>query len=98
MKDQPIDSTPRLLPDTMGFLTDGGWKVLPIEKVEIFPPGERKGCPILETLTAVLVQSRGSVRWFGFQSARINSELRVVVEGFSPLDEVRSKWEVCLNI
>ena len=85
------DRTPRYVPSTI--YCKGA--TVPVLRVIAHPPGTAKGAHIVPHLTAVeLVTERGS-RWFGFENAQINSELRMIVSGFDGRDEVRSKWEVC---
>jgi hypothetical protein len=44
-----------------------------------------------------MVTRHGS-RWWGFERAWINSELRMVVQGFPAADELRSRWERCEEV
>ena len=61
-------------------------------------PGQHpKNSPIRKDLTALeLITDRGS-RWFGVESAKINSELKMVVTG-GPLDAEKLGWEHCTII
>jgi hypothetical protein len=90
-----IDRTLRYIPERMLIVSHGVAEILPVVQYRVFPPNAHPdGCPIGPSYTALeCVTERGS-RWFGFERAYINSELRMVVSGFSALDEVRSKWEV----
>ncbi len=86
------DTTPRYTPGHV--MIASVMKRCPVMSARSYPPGTHpKGCIIRQDCTAVeLVTDHGS-RWFGFDKARINSELRMVVQGFDSRDEVRSKWE-----
>lgn len=69
---------------------------LPVLRYVAYPVGTHpQGCPVEATCVALeLVTERGS-RWFGVAEARINSELRMVIQGTNPRDVVRMRWEVC---
>lgn len=61
-----------------------------------YPPNAHPSAsPIVRTLTALECVTEGGSAWWGFEKAWINSELRMVVSGFSARDEARSRWEVC---
>lgn len=52
-----------------------------------------KDCPIvLDRVAIELITSEGS-RWYGCERAYINSELRVIVEGFNPNNEEMANWQ-----
>lgn len=52
-------------------------------------------CPICADMIALECVTAVCSRWYGVQSARINSELRMVITGTPIRDEVRMKWPVC---
>ncbi len=92
-----MDLQPRYAPDHVfvARLPRGAVNV-PVIRYHSFPPGTHPAnCPLIPTCTALeLVTEHGS-RWFGVERAWINSELRMVVSGTNPRDEVRMNWEVC---
>jgi len=92
-----IDRTPRYVPQSiLARVQGGGWAEQPVLQVVSYPPRKHpEGCPLRPECTAVELKTHWSSRWFGFEEAHINSELRMVVSGFSADDEVRMKWEVC---
>lgn len=92
-----IDRIPRYVPDwTIALGFHGGMITVPVVSVRAFPPNTHpKNCPIVADMTAVeMVTARHGSRWWGFERAYINSELRMVVIGFSSRCEIRSRWEV----
>jgi hypothetical protein len=90
--DDHKDLTPRYAPKTVLILGRG---VVPVTGTRFYPPGQHPPkSPIVPTMGALeLVTPYGS-RWYGFDRGYINSQLRMVVEGFNKRDEVRSKWPV----
>lgn len=87
-----IDQAPRYAPSTV--LVRG--VPCPVRAYTAHSPGKHPaGCPIAPEFTALeMVTDRGS-RWYGFEKAWINSELRMVVSGFAAADTVRARWERC---
>lgn len=90
------DTTPRYLP---GEMIGGGRRGIVTRSVA-YPPGKHPaGCPIRADLTAVYVEvttavgHEPAVRWFGCLHAYIASDLRMVLVGHNPKDEVRQTWE-----
>lgn len=73
--------------------------VRPVVSARIFPPGKHPpATPIVSSMTAVqLVTDTGHSRWFGFDDARINSDLRVVACGgfINPRNEIAKDWKRC---
>lgn len=88
-----MDQKPRYIPEEL--MTHRGRSR--VTRIFFYPPGSHpKDCPIVKELTAVACHLvNGRVRWFGFQHARINSELRGVIQGFPEGYEEVQKWEVC---
>lgn len=83
------DRTPRYAPAEVIL---AGFR-LPVLQYVVHPAG-REGGPIYRELPKLeLVTAHGS-RWYGILRGYINSELRMVVEGTNPRDEVRMGWEV----
>jgi hypothetical protein len=90
-----IDTVPRYVPSTI--LRNGF--VLPVLRTIAHPPGKHpKGCPILSYLVAVEVVTEKGSRWFGFEKAWIDSNLRMAVSGFNARDEVRRRWELADSV
>ena len=90
------DQTPRYAPETIWITTGLGFRELPVTRYIAHNPGNHpKGCPIKAELTALELQTWAGSRWFGFEKCWINSELKMIVQGFSSRDEVRMKWKVC---
>lgn len=91
------DTTPRYAPDyvIVAKAGRGAWTCR-VKQYLTHPPGSRtRPSWIAADLVALeLITEKGS-RWFGFDRCYINSELRMVVEGFSARDEVLRKWAVC---
>ena len=87
-----IDHTPRYAPDRVLVLDGGRAYDCPVTRAIAHPPGTHPGSCIKAELTAVELQTAKGSRWYGFERAYINSELRLVVEGFDRRDEVRAKW------
>lgn len=85
------DQTPRYAPSKVLIVNHG---IVPVVGYTAYPPGSHPvGCPLIKSCTAVeLITTHGS-RWYGFDSAYINSELRMVVVGFDSRDEVRAGWQ-----
>jgi len=85
------DNAPRYLPGKFLTVAGEGFTL----SSTAYPPGSHpERCPIVATLTAVAATlDNGHVRWFGFERAWINSELRMIVQGFDSRDEVRSGWK-----
>lgn len=80
----------RYLPNEFLTLRNG---IQPVVSVTIHPKGAHPNIvPEMHAVVATL--ANGDTTLDGFTHAYINSELRVVVRGISPRDEVRSKWEV----
>lgn len=85
------DPTPRYAPEMM---ISASAARQPVTRWVVHPAGQHAG-PIRSDVTAVeCVLADGSRRWFGCESAHINSELRLVVVGHPSRDEVRRNWEV----
>ncbi len=93
---QDLDMTPRYAPaQTIVFGREGAYAE-PVEQYIAHPVGAHpKNCPIAPGWTVLEMRTRHGVRWFGCMRAYINSELKMVVVGTSPRDEVRMKWPVC---
>lgn len=56
------------------------------------PGGHPDKCPIRPELVAVALHTASVTRWYGCVRAYINSELRMVLVGCDPRDEVRMSW------
>jgi hypothetical protein len=98
MKSERMDRKPRYAPRTVFILGSGN---VPVLRYIAHPPGHHpQGCSIHSELFALELRTEFGFRFFGFEKAFINSELRMVVSGFSGADYVRSRWEkvpaICL--
>ena len=78
------------------------WGMMPVSRYTIYGKGSKLlGCPIRDGMTVVECtgtpdgQYHGTkaVRWFGCRDAYINADLRCVIVGVNPRDEVVSKWD-----
>lgn len=87
------DMNPRYAPDKVLTLENG---LQPVVRASYYPVGQHPtGCPIVASMGVLaLTASNGQIRYFGCDHAYINSELRMVVIGCDPRDEVRVKWAV----
>ena len=91
-----IDMTPRYAPSAVVVVGPKGSGTFPVLSWHSYPPGQHpKGCHIKGDMTAVECRTSAGSRRYGCERAYINSELRFVVVGTNPRDEVRMKWEVC---
>jgi hypothetical protein len=86
------DDVPRYAPDAVLIVGHG---LLPVVRYVSHPPRTHPQSPLFPYLTALEAVTRHGSRWWGFDRAWINSELRMVVQGFPAADEMRSRWEVC---
>lgn len=88
------DFIPRYVPDVL--FSGKTFTRHPVARVVAHPPGSHpEKCPLVPDVVAVecqLAQNGGS-RWFGCQSAYIDSHLRMVIVGTNSRDEVRTAWE-----
>lgn len=90
------DLTPRYAPETVLIVNGKAYGDVPVTSYIVHPPGVRpKGCPIKPEYTVLELRTEFGSRWYGCKDAYINSELRMVIIGTSPRDEVRMKWPVC---
>ena len=88
-----LDLTPRYAPDRVMMSQGRHFAEVPVMRYIVHPAGQHPPkCPIIPTMPALeLVTAYGS-RWYGVESGYINSELRMVITGTNPRDEVRMKW------
>jgi len=87
--------TPRYVPEHV--IIASAMKLLPVLQTVFHPAGTHSGSPIKNEMGAVeCITAKGSC-WFGCERAYINSELRMVIVGTNPRDEVRMKWEKVSN-
>jgi hypothetical protein len=85
-----MDMTPRYAPKTVQVR---GYSNVKATGYKVHPPGTHHG-PIVSSMTALEIETPYGSRWFGVESAYINSQLRAVVVGTNRRDEVRMKWLV----
>lgn len=91
-----MDLTPRYAPDTVLVVNGNFCGEVPVTSYVVHPPGSRpEGCPIKSEYTVLELRTNSGSRWYGCKEAYINSELRMIVIGTHPRDEVRMKWPVC---
>lgn len=91
-----LDTAPRYAPSRVLIVRGRKAGHLPVKTYRVFPPNAHPvGCPIVASLTALECVTEWGSRWWGFERAYINSELRMVVSGFGARDEVRREWDVC---
>ncbi len=97
-REPEVDRAWRYAPQQVTVHADDRLLWLNVESYVAYPPGKHPSeCPIEQTLWALQMRS-GTLhfysRWWGFEEAKINSELRMIVRGFSSNDEVRMKWDL----
>jgi len=88
-----LDMTPRYAPTHVIVANRGAYAEVPVVRFVVHPAGTHPHSSIRNDMKAVELQTanHGS-RWYGVEDAYINSELRGVVVGTNPRDEVRMKW------
>lgn len=85
-----LDRTPRYAPDEVRTVYGRG-RVIGIAS---YPPDSHPAnCPLVKDCVALELRSTKGSRWYGVEKAYINSELRMVVIGFSAGFEEMQKWE-----
>lgn len=95
MNTAEVDRVARYAPEYVFIVRNGEARTCEVEQHRVFAPNAHPaGCPIVGSLTALECVTAAGSRWYGFERAWINSELRMVVSGFGARDEVRAKWPV----
>lgn len=85
------DLTPRYAPDSV-IITGHGMQ--PVISSRYYPVGTHPAyCPIRHDMNVLELRTPKGSRWYGCESAHINSELRMVVIGCDKRDEVRTAWK-----
>ena len=85
-----VDNAPRYVPDVT--IVNGQW--VRVSGSVAYPPGSHPaGCPLVPDCTALEMQTPRGSRWWGFDRVWINSELRMVAQGFPARCEIRGTWE-----
>lgn len=88
-----LDTTPRYTPDRV-MLCDG--RLHPVATAILHPAGTApKGCPLRVDCNALELRTAHGSRWYGVESAHINSELRMIAVGFPAAFEEMRAWQVC---
>jgi hypothetical protein len=88
-----IDRTPRYAPTSV--IIARKMKLFPVLQAIVYAPGTApKEAPIMSEYTVLELRTEAGSRWYGFERAYINSELRMVVAGFPTYDEVRANWPI----
>lgn len=90
-----MDRTPRYAPNTVIVARGCSAWTCPVIEHVAHPPGTHPASCINDDMTALEMKTAEGSRWYGFERVYINSELRMVVVGFSARDEVRRNWTVC---
>lgn len=90
------DMIPRYTPSTVYMFVSGVPMCVPVIGATFHPTAPegsciRKGTPCIE------LKTKYHSRFYGCQKGWINSELRMVVQGFNARFEEMAKWEVCNN-
>lgn len=90
-----LDQTPRYAPDCVLIIDGGSWRSVAVTGYKLYPPGTApKAAPIKAEYWVLELQTAYGSRWYGVGGGYINSELRMVVTGIDPRDEVRAKWAI----
>lgn len=85
------DLTPRYAPDTVVIM---GYGQQPVTRATYYPVGlHPRECPIRWDMNVLELRTPKGNRYYGCESAHINSELRMVVVGCDSRDEVRMMWK-----
>lgn len=91
------DMQPRYAPESVLVDHDGRMVFAPVLSWRIHAPGTHTG-PLVKSCTALeMVTAHGS-RWWGVDKGWINSELRMVVQGFDDRNEILRSWKPCNTI
>jgi hypothetical protein len=92
MSNESMDRKARYVPQEM--MTLKGMR--PVLSYRTYPPHAHPDkCPLIDGCVALECVTADGSRWFGVDAAWINSELRMVISGTNPRDEVRMKWMEC---
>jgi hypothetical protein len=94
MKDL-TDLTPRYAPRHV--IIAARMKQFPVTGWRIYPAGQHPASlpkVIKPEYTVLECQTEAGSRYFGVRSGYINSELRMVIIGTNPRDEVQMKWPI----
>lgn len=90
-----LDMQPRYAPRDVYVMGPIGFAKMHVLGYVVHPPGNHPAnCPLIDECTALELRTFRGSRWFGCLDARINSELRMVVVGTNPRDEVRMAWPI----
>ena len=99
MESVDFDCTPRYAPDTVVIFSNGRACRAQVIGSVFYPAGTApKGCPIRVDWNALELKTLYGSRWYGCESAKINSELRMVVVGFPASFEEMAAWKVCTQL
>jgi hypothetical protein len=93
------DEVPRYAPEKTFIVRKGLAYELPIVRYVSHPPNNHPpGCPLVNDCTALEMVTEVGSRWWGFDKCWINSELKMVIQGFDDRNEIVSGWKVCTTI
>ena len=88
-----LDNIPRYAPSRVIIVTPYGAYDAPVLYFRAHPPKSHPvACPLRQDCTAVELVTRYGSRWYGCAKAWINSELRMVVQGFDSRFEEMNAW------
>lgn len=83
------DNIPRYVPDRVITL----YGLETVLRIQSYPPNTHPESPLIPDCTAIELTTQFGTRWYGVDSAWINSELRFVIKGFPSNFSELSKWE-----
>jgi hypothetical protein len=87
------DEIPRYAPSAVYIVRGARAGKFPVVRYVAHPPGNHPpSCPIRKDLTVLECVTEHGSTWWGFDKVWINSELRMVVQGFDSRDEIRRNW------
>ena len=92
MDEVVMDREPRYVPDRIAGFSGRHIVHARVTGSVFHPPGAHDG-PIRKDTGALEVKTAEGSRWFGVESAYINSELRMVAVGFPAAFEEMSHWQ-----
>lgn len=85
-----LDTTPRYVPAA----TVCRAQKVPVIASSIHPAGQHPPeCPLHKDTAALELKTPAGSRWYGVSDGWINSELRMVVQGFPAAFEEMAAWE-----
>ena len=89
------DMKPRYAPETVLTMKNGKGVYSSVLKHVFYPPSTHPHTPICNDFGCLELTTKYGVRYFGCEKGWINSELKMVIQGTNPRDEVRMGWPIC---